>query len=316
MDGDAGAGADGDGDEEDVSPSKGSEVVVRADEKEIDEQVQVKVQKKKRKKKKKGKRKNQNVHNRNPTRSSYYPPASRRAQGHIRIPHELTTHVAPETIKESINSIYRYIDILTGFHMDFDTKSRDNYYGAPMVINYGFHDMKGKQLWCILDRCSKRGYKWKMRNKLFYEQDLMALDLPIPKPIDLKELFSSELETQINIDKVLNNIESFTKLLNTTNWNNIDIFTKKIDNKKVVLTMEKNKFIAKCIHQVHKNMEINADQKSIPILMFNPQKEPSIEFIKILEIAEYVNIGMSFKYDTHKSSVFVTGIHLDKYKFK
>eukprot|EP00486_Rosalina_sp_Unknown_P011592 CAMPEP_0201592796 /NCGR_PEP_ID=MMETSP0190_2-20130828/190595_1 /ASSEMBLY_ACC=CAM_ASM_000263 /TAXON_ID=37353 /ORGANISM="Rosalina sp." /LENGTH=195 /DNA_ID=CAMNT_0048051729 /DNA_START=77 /DNA_END=661 /DNA_ORIENTATION=- len=160
-----------------------------------------------------------------PDKAGYYPPASRRAEGNIHISKKLTTKILPTLIKEPIINIYAYMDVMTGFHMNFEEKY-DEPVGTIAAIDFGFHEKKtGDPLFCVMERQNEktdraRGFKWNMKNLVANKEELEELygDGIEPKQICLRAIFASDLNSTRDFCALLNDGSSLEELIGNTDW--------------------------------------------------------------------------------------------------
>ncbi len=243
------------------------------------------------------------------------------AHSTINIPKVLIEEIIPNRINADKINVYNYMGVTTV--LQFDEKESANDCIKYKILNYDFHDKEtGELLYCIINRiykslpCNNGYFKWEMKNKLFTAKDIEnEFQLTMNKlPISFKEQEMFEinliLENSSRIKSKLLNRIFLQKFINTTRWNQLSIFNR-IDNKRrMILSLTKRTFIKNYFNFIDK---INIDNiKLIPILMFRSIYDRYwIEYVWMVSIDTDVDIGVSIRLN-NKQEIQVTELHLDK----
>eukprot|EP01084_Bolivina_argentea_P024766 46110_1 len=101
------------------------------------------------------------------------------------------------------------------------------------------------------------------------------------------------------------NRKQLKKLIDSTVWPDINVFSNPNATELTILSMNKSDFI----EIINNNMNnINL----LPIIVFNDNNESHIEYICMVKIFDDVDIGISLKYIPQMNDIKVTNIYLDK----
>ena len=126
----------------------------------------------------------------------------------------------------------------------------------------------------------------------------------LPNPIRKTPQFQDHLSQQEAIRACLKNQQEWKKLIDSTRWCRIQVFSKLNNKRRKVL------FIKQCEIKDDLKLLKNENFDLIPIVLFTA-KGHEIHHVMILKI-DNSNVGISMIYNNSSNSVIVTGIHLDK----
>eukprot|EP01084_Bolivina_argentea_P156733 273145_1 len=143
--------------------------------------------------------------------ATYDPPESMRVEGNIEISKKFTLLLLPTMIRENISDIFHFINNNTALQFKFEYNN-----GKIRIFNHDFHDrINNNPLYCVAERDekNKRGYPWKMIEKVFTADELeniyhISFD-KLPKSIRSLD----KLKNMINIQHIIE-IENQTKYIN------------------------------------------------------------------------------------------------------
>jgi len=236
----------------------------------------------------------------------------------------ISCQTIPSRIKENIPNFYDLIDIYTAIHPQTTYAFNG---GKVRIFNYDIHDKTtDESLFVVAESQNPRnGYSWYMVCKLFTKQDIIdkygIYQLPkSPRDHCQYALMKTDSE-QEQIKSIIT--KSNGPFCQNTNkkWNKIQIHNNPNSEERMTLSMTTPKFKAAIRGYIESQ---NGKIELIPIIMFYDKKSNQtydedtyrLCWIQIVQIREYVSIGISYIYNRHKQCIEINGIHLNKNKIQ
>jgi len=213
--------------------------------------------------------------------------------------------IIPQTIAEDINDAYGYMDKAMAFKNNKFAFRYKHYDGTLIAVNFDLHHIKSKEpLFCIIEETSGCKTKWRMRDQLFTEQNMM--DQFCISPYQLSSSIRPHIGNDITLQQE-NRGEMIEHTFTNTKWSDIPLHCKKKSKQRRVLHMTNKEFIA-TLQQI----QINKIHQ-MPILSVN-DGVISVEKVLIIHLSEDRSIGISYKLESTSEKMIITGIYLDKSK--